>query len=412
MSKKNNSPIHVYNEIAPLKKVLLHRPGDEFLNLTPNTLERLLFDDIPYLKIAQIEHDAMADALRQEGVEVVYLTDLVAEVLSLSKEIREQFLRQFITEGGVTSEIVFNMVYDYLNQIRDAKALAAKCVAGVDQTELKGYRESSDFYATRDLGRMILDPLPNLYAPRDPFASIGKGISLHHMYAVTRQRETIFAEYIFKYHPQYKMVRKYYNRSDGYSIEGGDIQVLNDEVVAVGISQRTEPDAIALLAKNLFTDDLENFKYVLAFDIPDERSFMHLDTVMTQIDYDKFAVHSHVMDITNVYEITPYKDNELNIRKLELSLDKILEKYLKIDKVQLIKCGDGERIAAEREQWSDGANALCVRPGVIISYDRNFVSNKAYKRHGVKVIEVPSGELAKGRGGPHCLSMALIRGDL
>lgn len=406
------SGIHVYSEIKPLKKVLLHRPGDEFLNLTPNTLERLLFDDIPYLKKAQEEHDVFAGALRAEGVEVVYLVDLAAEALDTHPKVREKFLKQFIKEGGVTSPIVFDLVFNYLNQFKDNRELIKKCITGIDSEDLEGYRPSSGFFATRDIGKMILDPLPNLYAPRDPFASIGDGVSIHRMYSVTRQRETIFAEYIFKYHPEYKDTPRYYDRYNAYHIEGGDIQVLNDEVIAIGISERTEPDAINLLAKNIFSTKGNKFKYILAFDIPDERSFMHLDTVMTRVDTDKFAVHSQVMHVTKAFEISKGKnEEELNILELNMPLDKLLEKYLHIDKVTLIKCGGGKRIPAEREQWSDGANLLTIRPGVAIAYDRNHVSNEVFRQAGIKIIEVPSSELSRGRGGPHCMSMALERED-
>ena len=404
--------IHITSEIAPLKKVLLHRPGDEFLNLTPNTLQRLLFDDIPYLKQAKMEHDAFANALREEGVEVVYLVDLMKETLDISNTIREKFLKQFIKEGGVTSPIVFDLVYNYLNSFKDNKTLVEKCIAGIDSEDLKGYRPSSGFFATRDIGKMILDPLPNLYAPRDPFASIGSGVSIHKMYSVTRSRETIFAEYIFKYHKDYKATQRYYERTYPYSIEGGDIEVLSSEVIAIGISERTEPDAINLLAKNIFNSKNNKFKYVLAFDIPDERSFMHLDTVLTRVDTNKFTVHSQVMEVTKVFEITKGKKDELNIVELNMPLDKLLEKYLKIKKVELIKCGGGKRIPAEREQWSDGANLLAIRPGVAIAYDRNHVSNDVFRRHGIKIIEVPSSELSRGRGGPRCMSMPLVREDL
>ena len=403
--------INNYSEIAPLKTVLLHRPGKEFENLTPNTLQRLLFDDIPYLKIAQEEHDKFAETLRNEGVEVVYLVDLVAEALDTSVKVRKEFIKQFITEGGVTSKKVFDIVYEFLNNIKDNKELVSKCIEGIDITELKKLRESTVFYATRDIGKMILDPLPNLYAPRDPFATIGSGVSLHKMFSVTRCRETIFVEYIFKYHPKYKNTKLYYNRYESYSIEGGDIQVLSDKVIAIGISERTEPDAIANLAREIFKDKNNNFKTILAIDIPDERSFMHLDTVMTRVDYTKFAVHSHVMNISTIYEITQNKNRDIKIKEINSPLDKVLEKYLKIKKVELIKCGNGARIAAEREQWSDGVNTLCVRPGVVIVYDRNYVTNETLRKHGVKVIEIPSCELSRGRGGPHCMSMALERED-
>ena len=399
-----------FSEIAPLKKVLMHRPGDEFLNLTPNTLERLLFDDIPYLKVAKEEHDAYANALRAEGVEVVYLVDLAAEALEAGgRTVRKKFLEQYIKEAGVTSPKVAKHCFDFLNSIKDTKDMVRKCIAGIDISELKKLGKVSGFYATRDTGKMIMDPIPNILFQRDPMATIGHGVTLHKMWAVTRTRESIFAEYIFKYHPFYDDVKLYYNREEPDSIEGGDIQVLSDEVVAIGISQRTEPDAIANFAKNLFKDKNNKFKYVLAIDIPDERSFMHLDTVMTQVDVDKFAVQDAIMDISTIYEITAGHGGEIEIVEIHQNLQKVLEKYLHLNKVELIKCGNGKRIDAEREQWSDGVNLLCIRPGVVIAYDRNYVTNQTLKKHGIKVIEIPSSELSRGRGGSHCMSMALVR---
>ena len=404
------SSIANFSEIAPLKKVLMHRPGDEFLNLTPNTLERLLFDDIPYLKIAQQEHDAYANALRAEGVEVVYLVDLAAEALEAGgRTVRKKFLEQFIAEAGVTSPKVAKHCFDYLNAIKDTKEMIRKCIAGIDISELKKLGKVSGFYATRDTGRMIIDPIPNLYFQRDPMATVGYGATLHKMWSVTRTRESIFMEYVYQYHPFYEDTKLYYDREEPYCIEGGDIQVLSKEVVAIGISQRTEPDAIADFARRLFKDKKNEFKYVLAIDIPDERSFMHLDTVMTQVDVDKFAVQDAIMDISTIYEITPGQGGEIEIVEIHQSLQKVLEKYLHLNKVELIKCGNGKRIDAEREQWSDGVNLLCVRPGVVIAYDRNFVTNQTLKKHGVKVIEIPSSELSRGRGGSHCMSMALVR---
>ena len=399
-----------FSEIAPLKKVLMHRPGDEFLNPTPNTLERLLFDDIPYLKVAQEEHDAYANALRAEGIEVVYVVDLVAEALDAGgRTVRRKFLEQYIKEAGVTSPKIAKHCFEFLNKYKDTKDMVKKCIAGIDISELKKLGAVSGFYATRDTGRMIMDPIPNILFQRDPMATIGHGATLHRMWSVTRTRESIFAEYIFKYHPFYDDTKLYYDREEPYCIEGGDIEVLSPEVVAIGISQRTEPDAIANFARKLFKDKSNNFKYVLAIDIPDERSFMHLDTVMTQVDVDKFAVQDAIMDISTIYEISQGHGGEIEIVEIHQNLQKVLEKYLHLNHVELIKCGNGKRIDAEREQWSDGVNLLCIRPGVVVAYDRNFVTNQALKKHGIKVIEIPSSELSRGRGGSHCMTMALVR---
>ena len=405
-----NNMIKNFSEIAALRKVLVHRPGDEFLNLTPNTLDRLLFDDIPYLKVAQEEHDAFTNALRGEGVEVVYLVDLVAEALEAGgRTVKKKFLEQFISEAGVTSPKVARYCYDVLKDIKDTRAMVAKCIAGIDISELKRLKGVNGFYASRDVGRMIIDPVPNILYQRDPISTIGNGATLHKMWSVTRTRESIFMEYVFQYHPFYEKTTLYYDRNEPYCIEGGDIQVLSPEVIAVGISQRTEPDAIVTFAKRLFKEKNNQFKYVLAIDIPDERSFMHLDTVMTQVDVNKFAVQDAVMDISTVYEITKGKAGEVDIVEIHQSLEKILEKYLHLSHVEFIKCGNGLRIDAEREKWSDGVNLICVRPGVVIAYDRNHVTNQALKRHGVKVIEIPSSELSRGRGGSHCMTMALAR---
>lgn len=404
------SAICNFSEIAPLKKVLMHRPGEEFLNLTPNTLERLLFDDIPYLKIAQQEHDAYANALRAEGVEVIYIEDLMAQALDAGGAmVRKEFLRRFIIEAGVTSPKIAKQCFTYLNSFRDNREMIKKCIAGVDITELKMLSGMSGFYATRDAGRMVIDPIPNLIFQRDPMATIGYGATIHKMWSVTRTRESIFAEFIFKYHPFYDDTKLYYDRTEPYSIEGGDILVLSREVVAIGISQRTEPDAIANFARSLFKDKNNTFKYILAIDIPDERTFMHLDTVMTQVDTNKFAVQDAIMDISTIYEITKGAGSELEIVEIRQSLEKVLAKYLHLSKVELIKCGDGRRIDAEREQWSDGVNLMAVKPGVVIAYDRNHVTNETLRRHGVRVIEIPSSELSRGRGGSHCMAMALVR---
>lgn len=407
--------IHVTSEIKPLKKVLLHRPGKELLNLTPDTLQELLFDDIPYLKDAQLEHDEFAQILRDNNIEVVYLEDLMAETLSYNPNVKPAFIRQFIYEAGIRTPMYKDMLFDFLMSIENNKELVLKTMEGIKVSELNRKKkdiENSLVDLVSEEGKFLAEPMPNLYFTRDPFASVGNGVVLNKMYSETRSRETIYASYIFNYHPDYQdKVTRYYDRENPFHIEGGDVLNLNEHVLAVGISQRTSADAIDLLAKNLFKDSDCKVDTVLAFLIPECRAFMHLDTVFTQIDYDKFTYHPGIMDTLRVFEITKGdNEDEVKVKQKKGSLEKILEEYLNID-ITLIPCAGGDKIPSEREQWNDGTNTLCIAPGVVVVYNRNNVTNAVLREHGIKVFEMHSAELSRGRGGPRCMSMPLIRED-
>ena len=404
------SGVNVKSEIKPLKKVLLHRPGKELLNLTPNTLEELLFDDIPFLKVAQEEHDAFAQALRDNGVEVVYLEDLMTEVLDQNPDVRETFLKQFIEEAGIRTDRYQKIIFDYLNDnYPENKDLVLKTMEGINLTELHTDKSNSLVDLVSEASKMVVAPMPNLYFTRDNFAMIGNGVSINRMYSVTRNRETIYGEYIFKSHPDFKDVPQYYSRYNTFHIEGGDILNINDHVLAVGISQRTEPDAIDALAHNIFNDETSPIDTILAFNIPNNRAMMHLDTVFTQIDTDKFTIHPGLMGPLTVFEITPEGDG-IKVKEMTGKLEDILEKYVGVP-VELIPCGGGDRIAAEREQWNDGSNTLCIAPGTVVVYERNDVTNKVLEEKGIKLVVIPSAELSRGRGGPRCMSMPIWRED-
>lgn len=405
--------LKVTSEVGRLKTVLLHRPGKELENLIPDYLERLLFDDIPYLKVAREEHDAFANVLRQQGVEVLYLEELAAEAIA-EGDVRKKLIEEFLDEGRVIGKGSREAIKSFFSELSN-RELIDKMMAGLRKSELPNYRNKSLTDMIENSYPFVLDPMPNLYFTRDPFATIGSGISLNHMKTETRNRETIFAKYIFRNHPRFKdaHVPMWFDRVESSSLEGGDKLVLNDKVVAIGISARTDAVSIEKFAKNILNSD-ESFETVLAFDIPKKRAFMHLDTVFTMVDYDKFTIHPEIEGPLQVYSITKSKkdDDELDIVKEEATLNDILKKYLELDDVTLIRCAGGDEIDAAREQWNDGSNTLAIGPGEVVVYSRNYVTNKILQEHGIKIHEIPCSELSRGRGGPRCMSMPLVREDI
>lgn len=405
--------LNVYSEIGNLRTILLHRPGLEVENLTPTLLDRLLFDDIPYLKIAQEEHDAFAKTLQDAGAEVKYLTEMAAEAID-TPSVRDRFINEFIQEASIDCENCREAVKDYLLSHHKSEDLIKAAMSGIRKKDLKFKGNSLHDIVYADYP-FICDPMPNLYFTRDPFVTIGSGISLNHMESATRRRETIFAKYIFRYHPNWveNDVAYWYRRENLPTIEGGDILILNDETIAIGISQRTEAQSIEKICKRLFFNQIhpeKPLKRVLAFHIPPSRATMHLDTVFTQVDHDKFTVHAEIEGPLTVYCITP-GTNGLNVEKEVENLQTILEKHLD-KKVSLIRCGGGDKIDGGREQWNDGSNTLAIRPGEVIVYSRNYITNQLLRDSGIKVHEIPSTELSRGRGGPRCMSMPLYRDNL
>lgn len=400
-------PINVTSEIGRLKKVLLHRPGQELENLMPEYLERLLFDDIPYLKIAQQEHDEFANILRNNGVEVVYLEDLATESISDSA-VKEAFIEEYLEEANIWNKRRFEGLKQYFLELEE-KELVAKMMAGLRKNEFKNFsKRGLKDYLDNDYP-FIIDPMPNLYFTRDPFASIANGISLHRMKTFTRNRETIFTKYILKHHPDFAPhdIPLWYDRTDKFSLEGGDILILNKNIIAVGISQRTDPVAIEIFAERILSSE-NDFNRILAFDIPKVRSFMHLDTVFTMVDHNKFTIHPNIQHAITVYSLT-LQDGKIEIDEERDMLENILSKYLEIDNVELIKCGGNSMIDAAREQWNDGSNTLAIGPGEVVVYSRNYVTNQLLEDRGVKTYVMPSSEVSRGRGGPRCMSMPLIR---
>ncbi|MCA1003237.1 arginine deiminase [Bacillus thuringiensis] len=407
-------PIHVTSEIGELQTVLLKRPGKEVENLTPDYLQQLLFDDIPYLPIIQKEHDYFAQTLRNRGVEVLYLEKLAAEAL-VDKKLREEFVDCILKEGQADVNVAHQTLKEYLLSFSNEE-LIQKIMGGVRKSEIETSKKTHLYELMEDHYPFYLDPMPNLYFTRDPAASVGDGLTINKMREPARRRESLFMEYIIKYHPRFAKhnVPIWLDRDYKFPIEGGDELILNEETIAIGVSARTSAKAIERLAKNLFSRQ-NKIKKVLAIEIPKCRAFMHLDTVFTMVDYDKFTIHPAIQGPKgnmNIYILEKGSDEETLKITHRTSLMEALKEVLGLSELVLIPCGGGDVIASAREQWNDGSNTLAIAPGVVVTYDRNYVSNTLLREHGIEVIEVLSSELSRGRGGPRCMSMPIVRKDI
>lgn len=402
--------IHNFSEIGKLNKVLLHRPGGELEALTPDTMGRFLFDDIPYLKIAQQEHDKFAQTLRDNGVEVVYYVDEVAKAIA-SPELRRQLIDDFLNLSKIRSRGLREELTELLLSL-PPRQMVEKLIAGIRRCEVSRDQPTSLMDLVNDDYPFVSDPMPNLYFSRDPGACVGNGINIHRMHTPARKREALLLKYMFLYNGDFAAPdnQMWYDLGDSFSIEGGDVLVLSKDIVAVGLSERTTVSGAETFARNLLRGS--SFKKVLAFDIPDTRAFMHLDTVFTMVDHDKFTIHPEIEGPLAVYEMTLGADGELRFEARKEELRKILAYELKLPAVDLIRCGGGDLMAAQREQWNDGSNTLCIEPGKVVTYERNYVTNELLTHHGLTVLTVPSSELSRGRGGPRCMSCPVNRDDL
>ncbi len=400
-----HSPISVNSEVGPLRQVLLHRPGHELENLVPAYLERQLFDDIPYLAHAALEHDAFAEQLRACGVEVLYLDDLVREAVDAAGA-REAFVDEYLTDTGIRAPQTIAAIREYLLSL-STERMIAEMGGGIRKQSIKVNTRAHLEDFVDDAYPFYADPMPNLYFTRDPFACVGGGVILSRMANVVRCRETLFGDFIFRYHPVYAGIPRFHTPKDEPSIEGGDVHVLNDDTIVIGMSQRTTPYAAETVARRMLGEET-GIRRVIAVDIPKVRAFMHLDTVMTMADRDTFIIHPNIASEMRFFILT-MDGYKLKIEQDARPMRDVMRDALRVDKVRLIECGGGSVIDAAREQWNDGANTLCVRPGEVITYSRNYVTNRILRDEGITVYEIPSAELSRGRGGPRCMSMPFWR---
>jgi arginine deiminase len=378
--------------------VLLHRPGAELKRLTPRNNDKLLFDGIPWVGRAQEEHDAFAQALRDRGVEVLYLGELLQDVLEYESARQEALAG--VLESHRLGDRLRVAVADHLGGLHP-EDLAHVLIGGLAHEELKPGRGL--VYELMDRHDFIVDPLPNLLFTRDSSTWIGDRVAVTSLAMPARRQETALTELIYTHHPRFAGVSAVYERSLEH-VEGGDILLLAPGVIAAGTGERTTPAGVERLARRVFEAGLAHT--VLAVPIAQDRATMHLDTVCTMVDVDKVVMYPAVADSLTAYLVTG-DCGDLRIAPPRPFLEAAAA-AMGIERLKVIDTGL-DPVTAEREQWDDGNNTLAVGPRLMVAYERNVETNARLETEGIEVIAISGSELGSGRGGPRCMSCPILR---